>query len=42
MHSTIAPQVDLEPPLADPAFTIFCGDRGDFRSSGTVSVPIAS
>ena len=41
MHSTVSVQTDLEPPLTDPAFTSFCGDRTDFRLSGTVSVPIA-
>ena len=42
MHSTITAQTALEPLLSDPAFTSFSGDRGDFRLSGTVSVPIAA
>jgi len=42
MHSSAAVQTDLDVPLADPAFTRFCGERGDFRLSGTVSVPVAA
>jgi len=42
MHSTTSGQTDLEPTIADPAFTRFSGERADFRLSGTVSVAIAA
>ncbi|WP_411699146.1 hypothetical protein [Conyzicola sp.] len=41
MYSTVSIVPDLEPPLTDPAFTSFWGDRADFRLAGTVSVPIS-